>query len=526
MCGVLEIWKEFASKLNDAIEQQMSESNIKLFTDLSESEKGFMLDKAAKALHAGDIYKKVSACISSCLEDNVYSFVANEIENSDVLHSQSDLVTRNIQDGVMSILEKRPALKVKLRILFNQRLSASLRHLTWRLQLSNPKARVEYLKQVSMNKDRSLLDREISLRCQDLLSTVHTFHHLKDNQSVVRSMRNVLSYYHKLLGVQSSLPEQAYLLLLPLIQALMDNSTSGTSLDSASSQLVEQYVTFMDGLPPFMKTFYSHEKESFSHKGIYEEMAQMLKRIDQNLTLTIENIYSTLARSPEDALLLAMAIEKMLQPVLLGLFHSELESVMKTQGPALSTEHFQMIINKFFYSDLFNLLNKGESSQLPVYDPTQATTQWRHISSTGDQSRTRPQDRRRAREERETLRVQLVEKQKMEEQIQRFHEQEQQRQQQERLSKQLEDTKKSHEAQRANLHNQLMQERQQSYEKQKMAETKISELQGEIRRLKQQRRTSVGGISMESLIVPPPSANSLALGHQPRHQTPPEKQPD
>ncbi|OCT91141.1 uncharacterized protein LOC108709187 [Xenopus laevis] len=550
----LQIWKEFSSKLHDAVQQQMNESNIKQFTDLSESEKIFVLEKAAKALHAGDIYNKVSNHISSCLEDNVFSSAAHQLQDSNVPKNQSALVTAHIQDGVINILEKRPALKVKLRVLFNQPLSTSIRNVVWKLQLSNTKARMEYLKQLSMNKARSVLDREISLQCQDLLLKVPAFQHLKENNSVLRTMRNVLSYYHKLQRMEGSLPEPEYLLLLPLVQVALDNNPSA-SLDSASTNLVEEYVAFMDYRPSIMHRPNSLEA-SLHEDGLFKEMAQSLKNIAQNLAHTIENIYSSLASAPEEALL--MGLTKMLQPVIQVFFvgylnmstllyvwdqhilgldepvynclsayslaflmlmhdrlstcisHNELETVIKTQGPSLSVEEFQIVINKYFYSELFKLLNKEGSGPLPVHDPTQATPLWSHISKTTVPQRNRPQDRRQAREERELLRKQVAERQRTEENIQRLQEQEQKKQQEERLSRLLEDTKKRFDEEKSYLENELLQERQQSYEKQKLAEAEISDLQGQIRRLMQQRRTSVGEYSVESLIAPPPSANSQA----------------
>ncbi|KAE8622035.1 hypothetical protein XENTR_v10005072 [Xenopus tropicalis] len=560
----LQIWKEFSSRLHDAVQQQMNESSIKQFTDLSESEKVFVLEKAAKALQTGDVYNKVSTHISSCLEENLYSSVAHEVQDSDVPKNQSALVTRHIYDGVVNILEKRPSLKLKLRVLFNQPLPTSIRNLVWKLQLSNTKARMEYLKQLSMNKARSMLDRDISLQCQDILTKVHAFQHLKANNSVLRTMRNVLSYYHKLQHMEGSLPEPEYLLLLPLVQVALD-SNPRTSLDSSSTQLVEEYVAFMDYRPSIMHRPHTPEV-SLRSDGLFKEMAQLLKNIAQNLAHTIENIYSSLAKTPEEAL--QVGLTKMLQPVIQVLFvgylnmntllyvwdqyilglnepvynclsafslaflilmhdrlstcisHHELETVIKTQGPALSVDEFQIVIDKYFYSELFSQLNREGSSPLPVHDPTQATPLWSHISKTTDPQRKRPQDRRQVREERELLRKQVAERQKTEEKIQRLREQEQKKQEEERLNRLLEDTKKRFDAQKAHLEKELMQERQQSYEKQKLAEAQISELQGQIRRLMQQRPTSAGGYSMESLIAPPPSANSQAPNETP-HIAPP-----
>ncbi|XP_073421266.1 uncharacterized protein [Dendrobates tinctorius] len=175
-------WKEFSSKLYDAVQQQMTENNINFFNDLSETEKIFVLEKAAKALKSGAIYSELSARISSSLEENLLSYVAQDQEqDGNIPRRQSEVVSSHIQDGVISILESRPCMKVKLHVLLNQPIPVTLRTLTWKLQLSNAKAHLD-LTHVPMNKAQSALDLQIALHCEDLLSKEQTFNNLKDNK--------------------------------------------------------------------------------------------------------------------------------------------------------------------------------------------------------------------------------------------------------------------------------------------------------------------------------------------------------
>lgn len=90
----------------------------------------------------------------------------------------------------------------------------------------------------------------------------------------------------------------------------------------------------------------------------------------------------------------------------------------------------------------------------------------------------------------------------------RQQEEEQKRQQEERLNQILAETRRKYKEDKAALENQLQQEQQHTYEIEKRATQQINELQGEIRRLLQQRRVSFGGNSVESIMAPPPSANS------------------
>ncbi|XP_068122465.1 uncharacterized protein [Hyperolius riggenbachi] len=560
----LQEWEEFTGKLYDAVQQQMNENNIKFFNDLSETEKIFVLEKAARALQSGAVYNKLAAHISSRLEENLHNYVAQKLQDGNIPRNNSDLVASHIEDGVVNILEKRPSMKVKLHALFNQPIPVALRSVTWKLQLSNMKARMEYVTQASLNKVRSVLDREIALHCEEMLSQEPTLQHLKDNKYMARCMRNVMSYCHKRSKV--SLLEADYLLLVPLVQVVMATSKPSTSLESMSTMLVEQYITFMESRPPAMCQN-DNKEHAASDDDVFQSIALSLEKIDPNIARTLRNMYTAEAKDPEDALMLAM--RRILQPVFQVFFvgylnmstllfvwdqyilgfdepsynclpavglsfllllqgrlsgcssHSEIEAELKAGGTALSVPEFQMMINKHFHQDLFNALNKGGNSQFPVHDPTQAPSQWSYVSKVTVPSRTRPPDRRQAREEREILRREAAEREHREEQIRRQQEEEQRRQEEGRLQKLLENTRRRYEEEKADLKHQLTQQQQQNYEMEKRATTQINELQSEIRRLLQQRRTSFGGHSIESVMAPPPSVSSQAPSQRRPIDSPP-----
>ncbi|XP_073526889.1 uncharacterized protein [Phyllobates terribilis] len=541
----LQEWKEFSSKLYDAVQQQMTENNINFFNDLSETEKIFVLEKAAKALKSGAIYNELSARISSSLEENILSYVAQEQQDANIPRRQSEVVSSHIQDGVVSILESRPCMKGKLHVLLNQPLPVTLRTLIWKLQLSNAKARMD-LTHVSMNKARSVLDLQIALHCEELLSKEQTFNYLKDNKGIVKCMRNVVSYFHK--QGKINLLEEEYLLLVPLAQTVFATSKPTTSLDSLSMLLAEEYITFMDSRPSIMlRNEHPEESETFKN------MSLLLQTQDQSLAQTIQNICASEATNSEDAM--TLGLQRMLQPVfqvffvgylnmntllyvwdqyILGLDEpefnclpayglaflillqrhlngstaSDIQAALKTEGTSLSVQEFQTIINRHFYQDLFISLHKGGSDQFPVHDPTQATPHWSYVTKVTTYPRTRPQDRREAREEREMLKRQMAENQQREEQNRIQQEEEQKRQHEERLNQILAETRRKYKEDKAALEDQLKQEQQRSYEVEKRATQQINELQGQIRRLLKQRKASLGGNSVESLMAPPPSINS------------------
>ncbi|CAN2391498.1 hypothetical protein PRIEUP_LOCUS1538 [Pristimantis euphronides] len=521
----------------------MTENNINFFNDLSEMEKIFVLEKAAKALKSGSIYNELSACISSTLEENI---LQNVVQDCNLSRSRPDAVSSHIQDAVINILENRPYMKVKLHILLNQPIAVTLRTVAWKLQLSNTKARMEYLTHVSMNKARSVLDREIALHCEDLLSKEQTFQDLKD-KNIARCMRNVMSYLHK--HAKIHLLYEDYFLLVPLAKTVFATSNPSTCLDSLSTLLVEEYITFMDSRPSIML-----RNENPEESGMFQKMSSSLQTLDRSLAQTIQNIYATEARNPEDTL--TIGLQRMMQPVfqvffvgylnmntllyvwdqyILGLdapefnclptfgltfllllrrhlngstTQSDMQALLKKAGTSLSVQEFQAIINKHFYQDLFDSLNRAGSNQFPVHDPTQATPHWSYLTKVTTYPRTKPQDRRQAREERETLKRQRAETERREEQERRQQEEEQKRLQEEKINQTLAETRRKYEEDKGALENQLKQEQQNSYELEKRATQQISELQGEIRRLLQQRRASFGGDSVESVMAPPPSISS------------------
>ncbi|XP_030078290.1 uncharacterized protein LOC115482553 isoform X2 [Microcaecilia unicolor] len=504
----------------------------------------------------GDSYLALTTHISTCVEEQLYRFVAREMQDDHLPKNRSELVMSNVRTGMMSLLEKRPDMKGKLHVLFNQCLPAPLRKLTWRLHLSNTKARMEYLSHVSMNKATSVLDRDISLQCLSVLSSERTFQHLKDNKLAFRAMRNVLSYYHKHRSLPAGLCRTDYFLLVPLLQAVIDTSTPSTSVDSVSTLLVEEYITFMELRPSYMRLA---STEDSTGRNMYEEVASLLHQINRDLANTIQGIYTQQANKAPDSV--PTGVQCMMQPVVQALFAGflsmstllyvwdqyiigldqpaynclpaisaafilllqdhlvacqtteDVEEVIRTQGLTLSIQQFQNVISRHFFTKFYSILCKDEHEPHPIHDPSQAIPPWSHLSRAPLLPRTRPQDRRQAREEREMLQRQRIEKQKQEQSVRRHLEEEQRRQEESRLQRLLEETKRTFTAQRDQLLEQLSWEQQFHYETQKAADEQIKGLQAEIGRLLEQRRLSMDTNSAGSLVVPPPSLHS---------QTPPQ----
>ncbi|XP_030392875.1 uncharacterized protein LOC115636649 [Gopherus evgoodei] len=361
-----EEWRDFTVQLCDAAQQQMTESHVHFFTDLSAAEKAFVLQRAAKAIQGGDPYNALMSQVSTCLEEQLYIQVAHELQDGDHLKNESALVLGHIKNGVMNLLEERPAMKEKLQAFFNQPLPADLRSLTWRLYLPNTKV-------------------------------------------AARALRNIISYYHKLQGTATNLPDTSYFLLLPLLQVVLDAAAPGLSLDSISAVLAEEFITFMNLQPQLMRL--SSTKDPASG-NILEEATSMLEQKDRDLANIIRGIYSQTAEEPQEPL--QRALQHMLQPaistifvgyltmdtllyvwdqVIIGLDQpsynclpafstafilllqdylktcqspGQVEAALRTQGPNLSVQEFQDMIRKHFFRELSSQLHRDDS------DPSQS----------------------------------------------------------------------------------------------------------------------------------------------------------
>ncbi|EMP37768.1 hypothetical protein UY3_05051 [Chelonia mydas] len=93
-------WRDFTVQLCDAAQQQMTESHVHFFTDLSAAEKAFDLQRAAKAIQGGDLCKALMSQVSTCLEEQLYIQVAHELQDGDRLKNKSALVLSHIKNGV------------------------------------------------------------------------------------------------------------------------------------------------------------------------------------------------------------------------------------------------------------------------------------------------------------------------------------------------------------------------------------------------------------------------------------------
>ncbi|KAG5836645.1 hypothetical protein ANANG_G00230600 [Anguilla anguilla] len=518
-------WKCFTAELFEVLRQQLAESSVSMFSDLCEAEKALLVERAAKAVCAGRPHADVVAHISAVLEDALSYHVATEMQERHTVPSKTDLFQSHARNGMVYLLNKWPDMKSKLTILFNHPLPMELREVAWKLYLSNTKAQLDYLMAASVNQERSKRDLDICLQCDSLFSTGPMFHNLSNNELAIKVMKKVLSYYHRVQQLKSALPEADCLLLVPLLEVALARSSPSTSAHSVATLLVQQYLTFMNSRPGTCSGTESGDT--------FEEVASMLNQKDKELACVIRRVNSPKDGQIKDPLL--KGVKEILQPIIQVFFvgyldlpallyvwdqyiigldsplykclpafafaflvllrehfqgcstSSEMTEVTRSQGHKLSVAQLQNIINIFFYEDLFSKLTQDKVQCFPVLDPTQAfLPPWTNLLSSKLTMRTKPCDRRQAREIREAQSAAETERKKQA-QHQKLMEEAEIRIEQLRLQRDLEETRRISREQRAHLEEQLAQERQRHYETEKTAKERIDQLQAEARSIQEHK---------------------------------------
>ncbi|XP_067866941.1 uncharacterized protein [Heterodontus francisci] len=516
-------WQEFSRELFDVILLQLAESHVDLFIDLSASEKALFVERAAKTIVGGNTHRALMSQINSSLEEQIGNHLSGK-----TLQTKSETVLSHIKDGVVTLLQKWPDMKSKLHLLFNHTFPPDLRKFTWSLYLSNTKVRMEYLSSLSGSPAQSSNNMEISLKCESLLSSEPTFKTLSESKYAAKAMSNVLSYYQKIQPSNNCLSDTNYLLLVPLVQVSITTATQSTTLSLLNTILVEEYLTFMEWWPWYTR-LQANRVSSSSVEDCFEEVADLLDEKDKEVSDIIQNIYAQQAGhlSMETVLYiwdqyiigLGQPSYNCIPAFCLAFIHllrehlqicktpGEVDMMLRSQAPALTTQQFQKVIKQHFYTSLYKKLNKQDSEVFTVLDPTRVRfpQPWSHLFREQIAKRTLPKERRQAREEREAKHMHDMEIVKQEERLLRLREDEERRREEEHLQRLLAETKRINLEQKFSFKEKLQQERDLRYDMQRKAEEQISQLQVEMRQMMQQRKHSIDAYSQRSFTAPPTS---------------------
>lgn len=259
-------WNDLTSELFDAVQQQLTESHVSYFSDLTDSEKIMFLDRAAKLVRDGSSYQKLVAMVSAVLDRNLNEEVTQTLIDPTNTHTKTQLLLQGASRAAINLLQRWPDLRSKLFACLNRPLPVDLRKAVWKMFLANPIVRKEYLENVSRNKRDTVSphDAAIGQKCEAFLSSESSFQELASHPALLKIMKTSLSYRHVTMKSTSTIVDTDYLLALPLLKAIVTDSDVKEVDTEDIAGFIEVYFTFMESRPPLMKD--SRSKVNSSHK--------------------------------------------------------------------------------------------------------------------------------------------------------------------------------------------------------------------------------------------------------------------
>ncbi|XP_063968491.1 uncharacterized protein LOC129254608 [Lytechinus pictus] len=538
-------WKELREELESVIEQQLTESHVDQFSNLSHAERKMFLERALRAVKSGDQCERFNDTLNQSINKHVNSHVAHQLLDKSGFKptaTKSDLILDQANEASMALLARWPELKTKLHRCFNRVLPSGLRQLTWKLFLSNPTVKSKYLTRLEKDPEStmSVLDLDVVQKCEALLQSEPTFKLLAFNSDILHAMKAVLSYHHACKQTRTPLLDTDYLLVVPfLVNALMiqghripgeSGTLTGPGTDHLITReslgtLVEQYSTLMAARPAYMKESYNQDFK----EGMRQCMAKVsgtLEVLDNGLASHLKKVLNKEAKK----LPLSESIKQVTRPMIRAMFigylsldtvmyvwdqHvigldapefdiipaiavlifiylkkqllscnsvSEVSAILKSEAVKLKREQLMHGINKHFHKELYSLLTKD--SGMPVLDPTQMPMPWQDWHNEDLPPVIRAEDRQISRQRRreEELREMNFKKE--------LHDQrlldEDLRKQKARIrwQQQLTDAEKAYSAREAELIKLLEEEKKKRVEAAKRADRDIDRLAKEIEKLK------------------------------------------
>lgn len=346
-------WHNLRGELQAAIEQQLTESHVDQFANLSDAERKMFLERALRAVKNGDQCDKFNGALAHSVNKHVNLHVTEHLLDESgfrPMATKSDLILDQASEASMALLTRWPEMKPKLHRCFNRVLPSGLRQLAWRLFLANPTVKSKYLTRLERDPQStmSVLDLDIVQKCEALLQSEPAFKSLAYNTDILHAMKAVLSYHHACKQTRTPLLDTDYLLAVPfLVNALMlspqtgpDNNRSKTPRDSSGTQnhgaspgtdhlitrdglgsLVEQFSTFMAGRPTYMKESYNQDfKEAM--KQCSAKIAGTLAVLENGLA---EHLHKTLNKEGK-RLPLAENLKQVTRPMIRSMFVGYLSS--------------------------------------------------------------------------------------------------------------------------------------------------------------------------------------------------------
>ncbi|XP_033627019.1 uncharacterized protein LOC117289929 isoform X2 [Asterias rubens] len=526
-------WKVLTEELYQAIQQQLTESRVSRFTELSDAEKQLFLERAAKAIQEGETLQNFKQLASKSLDQHLSSHANQQLLTSAPTGSKSELILDHAREGALGLLKRWPGNKAKLHQFFNQALPDRLRQITWRLFLRSPKVRSLYLEQLKSdpNNVMSILDLEIIQTSEALLLREPTFEELANNTDILHAMKAVLSYHHVCKKTKSSLIDTDYMLVIPfLVNVLSTTRPEQLVLETTLSVLIEEFLTFMTNRPVYMRESYVQGFQE-SMEVFAGQIVEILQEKDEPLVQHMERIFkrrftglSTMVQGIKplvrpmsrclfvgylslDAVMfvwdqyilgldrpdydvipsLAAIVLMLLRKYLLQCQSlPEMENALKRNANKLNKDQLMYEIGRNFYQTLYGQLNNGQDG-MPVLDPTQVAMPWEYWHKEMlPQRLNKAQNRRQEREDRE---------QDRDKQNQRLKDEENDQVKQEKFKEEdkakLKKAEQNAKEEQLKLQSLLEQENKKRLESERAAQKEIEQLKQQLEKLKQSKQAPV-----------------------------------
>ncbi|BFZ18747.1 hypothetical protein BsWGS_21786 [Bradybaena similaris] len=564
-------WNSYVHELHEAIQQQLSESHVQYFTDLSEAEKELFMQRAAKALEKGSSSKNLLNKVSSLMDLHLNEQVSKQLLDDYPSNTRSDLVIEAAEEGAMSLLKRWPDMKSKLHILFNQPLPEPIRQLAWHLFLSNPQIRKAYVDLLNENPRAAISsqDLDISQKVEQMVLAEPTFRDLRGSVGHFYAMKATLSYHHSRQQTNSRLKDIDYFLVVPFV-IVADSSILRREPAAAKvvALLVEEYLTYMSTRPGFVVDSGS-ETHNEELKGFLNKVAAILDKHYPQINALISKSFvpardKIVATEKGSRAVLMEGLKELIRPMtrtmligylnfdtlkyvwdqyiigldvpgfgaewlavviatLLGLEYEKLkecqsplamEAVLNKESPHLTVQQFQHQVKRYHYRDLFAMLTSDQKAAMPVLDPTQSLhPPWRHWYNDQVPPYTKPQDRRKAREEREAERERLLQQQRDAERQKKEEEMREKKAADGAMMKTAAAERARLDRERNELEEQLQEERRKRLEAEMRSQEEIALLRRELDALRKPKSPTVSVYSTStymsrSLIPPPPTPAS------------------
>ncbi|XP_073256892.1 uncharacterized protein [Porites lutea] len=531
-------WKDLTSELFDAVQQQLTESHVSYFSDLTDSEKIMFLDRAAKLVRDGSSYRNLTGKVSRVLDQNLNEEVTQKVVDPSNKQTKTELLLQEASSASIQLLQRWPALRTKLFACLNRPLPKDLRKAIWKMFLANPIVRQEYLEKALRNKQETISahDTAISQKCHAFLSLESASpRELVSHPAVLAVMKSALSYRHVVLKHTSAMADTDYLLVLPFLKALVADDGDKPVDAEEIAGFIEAYFTFMDRRSPLMRD--SRSKEFFSAQKQYgNKMTAALDAKDKQLLSSLQRLLLPGFLSLDvvcyiwDQYILSMklpsfdciatfstALLMLLRDQILKCRNAkEVEEMLLAESKNLTIRDFQTVIDRHFMEDWKRQITEEvHGSELPLVDPVatvgRSAEPWSMWFRAEPPSRQRVEDRRQTREEREEERRRKLAEQRREEARKRREEEEQMRHREQEMRREFETEKKREKGQLVALERELERERNERASVEKEKDDEIVRLQAELARLGGTSAPSPRGMSSSaapSVNTPHPSEPS------------------